>query len=150
MVSDCHHIFAYCLFLLIFFFICFYFREKNNEKTNLLNDSESESIEGPSRRSRKYLHMYTYDVIVSKESYTVFAVQLNKEQEHEKDSDNAKTTVSHFQIECDSVMVQTHQASTCCRGLKESSLWKLIKYEKSFPLNLRLNDYSYNTLLSTL
>ncbi|XP_065060215.1 uncharacterized protein LOC135687554 isoform X1 [Rhopilema esculentum] len=121
-------------------------REKTNEKTNLLNDSGSKSIEGPSRRSRKYLDMYTYDIIVAKESYTVFAVQPNKEAEHEKDSNNAKTTVSHFQIECDSVMVQTRPASTCCRGLKESSLWQLIKI-RNVQLSLAL--YAVFSFIST-
>jgi len=111
--------------------------KKNGEGTTLLKNGSIEksppAIETSLSKSRKksFLDMCAYEMILSKESYTVLSVKpKDKTSNNDTDFDEDAVSVSHFQLANDShiygrsISVRT---SKCCKSLKESSVWKLLR-----------------------
>ena len=97
------------------------------------NEKSPPPLETSFSKSRKksFLDMYAYDMILSKESYTVLSVKPNdKTRKNDTDFDEDAVSISHFQLANDSHIYRRSisvRSSKCCKSFKESSVWKLLR-----------------------
>ena len=112
------------------------------EKTKLLKNGSREespaSIETSlsKLRHRILLDMYAYDVIFSKESYTVLSFKSDGQTSNTDNSfDEDTVSISHFQLADEThVYKRSFLFAKCCKILKNLSVWKLLRWGVSFAV----------------
>ena len=110
-------------------------RDAGSEKTALVESSHVET--GPSKRQpsitesngSNYLEMYSYDACIARESYTVLAVRRTSGRKILEEGIDGKQTISYFQLSSGNNFTRStsYREVRCYEGLKESSLWQLLR-----------------------
>eukprot|EP00112_Aurelia_sp_Birch-Aquarium-sp1_P000866 Seg1083.1 transcript_id=Seg1083.1/GoldUCD/mRNA.D3Y31 product="Protein ZINC INDUCED FACILITATOR 1" protein_id=Seg1083.1/GoldUCD/D3Y31 len=106
-----------------------------NEKTTLVDSDQEQARPSKMQPSitesseSTYLEMYSYDACIERESYTVLSVRRKSGKEVLEEGIDGKQTISYFHLSDGNTFEKStyHREARCCEGLKESSLWHLLR-----------------------